>query len=64
MTIQIQYEPTTYKLGWDWTFECQHDSTHIESVDYGFPDASIGDYVDDWRDEQVCDDCGEIVDEN
>lgn len=42
-------------------FDCDHEHVEIESLDYGYPDASIGsngDYVDDWRDTYVCQDCG------
>jgi hypothetical protein len=58
MTIQVQYQPTEYVLeGTD--FFCQHASTHVESLDYGYADARLCDYVDDWRDTDVCDSCGE-----
>jgi hypothetical protein len=63
MTIQVQYQPTEYIYDWG-EFVCQHASTHVESLDYGYPDASISDYVDDWRDTDVCDDCGkELLDD-
>jgi hypothetical protein len=62
MTIQVQYQPTEYVLDWgEWY--CQHADTKTESVDYGYPDATIGDYVDDWRDVEVCYECGVILDD-
>jgi hypothetical protein len=63
MTIQVKEIASTYVLE-DWTFVCQHESTHTESLDYGYPDAYLGDWVDDWRDTQVCDDCKEQLEED
>jgi hypothetical protein len=43
--------------------ECEHTNTDTESIDYGQPNAEIGDYVDDWRDTLVCQDCDAIYNE-
>ena len=63
MTIVIKYQPTEYVLE-DWLFICRHPETHTEEADFGYPDARIGDYVDDWRNIEVCDECNVEVGDN
>lgn len=63
MKITIQYQPTEYILGYDWTFECQHASTHTEEVDCGYADSYIGDWVEDWQNVEICDECNTEVEE-
>lgn len=40
---------------------CNHASTHIELADAGHYSYSEQDYIDAWREVDVCDGCGEEV---
>ncbi len=51
LTLYIEENKIT-----DW--ECDHENTETESRDFGRPDPIAGDYVDDWRNCEVCKDCG------
>jgi hypothetical protein len=41
---------------------CNHAGAELDDVDYGYPDATICDYRDDWRRVPVCDKCNEVID--
>lgn len=53
---------STYVLGWDWTFECQHDGdTETETVEITY---YVGESDQSYnRDITSCADCGEELDD-